>query len=48
MQNRTPLGFIDLKGGQKPIYAFNDFFLILFGFSIPFHLRAKHSKNLYF
>ena len=27
MQKRVPLGFISLKGGPKPIYAFNDFFL---------------------
>ena len=27
MQKRFPLGFISIKGGRKPIYAFNDFFL---------------------
>ena len=27
MQKRLPLGFINLEGEKKPIYAFNDFFL---------------------
>ena len=27
MQKRLPLGFIELRGERKPVYAFNDFFL---------------------
>ena len=27
MKNRNPLGYINLEGGKKPIYATNDFFL---------------------